>query len=741
MNSSDSESYDSDTRAPQVPRQAMGYNSYGRPSMTGTMGTPTSSQGFRQESSEEEEEEDDEEEDATNKEEKGSDEDDNDDELVATPIQPRGKTFRPPVGNGDSSSSSEDEGGYMQIDTNNTNINTPAINPSPGGPRGKELRLIARKDDNDDEPMKTRKKPKGATPKGATNSTTKKSPDKAPAKRSPSKAASSKKRKAPPSSDTDSDSDSDDSDDNACVATIVAGSDSEEVVTATIVKSSSSKGDGGSAEKKPRGKPGPKKGSKRTKPSTSSLGRDMPEVSSEQAAAANESRLALQAAVDCLPYKVSDSHIIRSFGRIKPEYNASPLDALYSSPHSIYPVGFSCDRFEFSPVHGRVIRMRCDILDGSSLREYRDEMAKKKSGSVKVKSENGEEPALVDDEKILITEKENVEDLGDGPVFRVTFGAGVDEDKMMEPSSPFDPYLASAHLGGDVDAIAVPLSSKNDKPFGYPEAGMRVSVRFDRCKMHGGTITSVKPMENKEKQRKKAICNISILYDDGVTEIAPFPDPDIIVAYQGCPPIETPDGHVTEMNGKSVHSVLAKSPIEAWGRTLLSLGLIDEVMYEAAIKSLDASRNQGFSEVREKMDAFNKKRRDDRAKEKIADGDVIKKDTDGASACDADNDCDQANAEQMEVVKEDYSTEEVDLRNKLAEMQKKLEATKKRSKAASFSLANVRISTISPFAANPFLCREESAAIEKTWFAAAVKKERALMGNTGNKRKIVTPST
>lgn len=739
MDSFDSESYDSDTRAPQVPQQAMGYNSYGRPSMTGTMSTPTSSQRFRQESSEDDEEEDDEGEDVTNEGGKGSDEDDNDKEPVATPIQPRGKTFRPPVGNGDSSSSSEDEGGYVQIDTNSC-----GINPNSGGPRGKELRLIARKDDNDDEPMKTRKKPKGATPKGGLNSATKKSPDKASAKRSPSKAAASKKRKAP-SSDTDSDSDSDDSDDDACVATIVAGSDSEEVVTATIVKSSSSKGDGGSAGKKPRGKPGPKKGSKRAKPSSSSLDRDMPEVSSEQAAAASESRLALQAAVDSLPYKVSDSHIIRSFGRIKPEYNASPLDALYSSPHSIYPVGFSCDRFEFSPVHGRVIRMRCDILDGSSLREYREEMAKKenKNGSVKVKSENGEEPALVDDENMLITEKENVEDLGDGPVFRVTFGAGVDEEKMLEPSSPFDPYLASAHLGGDVDAIAVPLSSKKDKPLGYPEAGMRVSVRFDKCKMYGGTITSIKPMENNEKQRKKAICSISILYDDGVTEIAPFPDPDIIVAYQGCPPIETPDGHVTEMNGKSVRSVLAKSPIEAWGRTLLSLGLIDEIMYEAAIKSLNSSRNHGFNEVREKMDAFKKKRRDDRAKEKVVDCDVTKKDTDCASACDADGDGDgdQANAEKMKVVKEDYSTEEVELRNKLVEMQKKLEATRKRSKAASFSLANVRIATISPFAANPFLCRKESAAIEKTWFAAAVKKERALMGNTGNKKKIVTPST
>ena len=194
----------------------------------------------------------------------------------------------------------------------------------------------------------------------------------------------------------------------------------------------------------------------------------MPKVSSEQAAAAREARLALQDAVDSLPHRVSDSHIIRSFGRIKPEYDASPLDAMHSSPHSIYPVGFLCNRFEFSPVHGRVIRMRCDILDSSRLRGYREEMAKK-NRSEKAKFENGDESAPVN-KKMSSAEKENVEDLGDGPIFRVTYGKGIDEERILEPSSPFNPYLASAHLGGDVNAIAVPLSSKKgNRPLVYPK--------------------------------------------------------------------------------------------------------------------------------------------------------------------------------------------------------------------------------------------------------------------------------
>jgi len=154
-------------------------------------------------------------------------------------------------------------------------------------------------------------------------------------------------------------------------------------------------------------------------------------------------------------------------------------------------------------------------------------MRKLKTG--KSKSDKSSEPSLVDERM----SSENGTDFGDGPVFRVTWGEGVEEDKILEKPCPFDPYLASAHLGGDVDAIAVPLSSKKgSKPVGLPEVGMRVSVRFDKCKLYWGTITHVKPLGSQAKN-KKAVCNIAIQYDDGVTEIAAFPDPDIILAYQG----------------------------------------------------------------------------------------------------------------------------------------------------------------------------------------------------------------
>ena len=55
---------------------------------------------------------------------------------------------------------------------------------------------------------------------------------------------------------------------------------------------------------------------------------------------------------------------------------------------------------------------------------------------------------------------------------------------------------------------------------------MRVSVKFDKCKMYAGTITKVK----KQAKNQEALCNITIKYDDGVTEVAPYPDPDIVVS-------------------------------------------------------------------------------------------------------------------------------------------------------------------------------------------------------------------
>lgn len=488
---SDSDSFGTGIAPPSSTHQpAVGYNSYGRPSM----GTMTMNNSFEQNTSYELKRSSD---DSSSSEDDDSDNDSDSDNDEAAPIVPRGKSFCPPVGDGDSLSSSEDDGNVLKpphsATSSNGAIATAQINPNPGAPRGKELRLPQNhhelsSDDGDDEPL------------------------------------ANKKRKAPASGNNSDDSESESS---VCIATIV-DTDAVPTAVATNINSKQVKANDGTAIKKKPGiqkgatfkkdgsvrkKPGPKKGSTKgvSKKTSASSSKHVVSVSAENAVAANAARTKLEQKVTHLPHRVSSSHTVRSFGRIMPEYKATELDdTQYANPHSIYPVGFSCDRFEFSPIHGRIIKMRCDVLDGKELRERREH--------------------LENDTKMSSSGDKDMDSLGNGPIFRVTWGEGVEEDKVTEPSCPFDPYVASAHLSGDVDAIAVPAKKgKAKSSSALPEVGMRVSVRFDKCKMYGGSITKVKPME-KQSRNKKALCNISIKYDDGVTETTAYPDPDIVVA-------------------------------------------------------------------------------------------------------------------------------------------------------------------------------------------------------------------
>jgi hypothetical protein len=134
----------------------------------------------------------------------------------------------------------------------------------------------------------------------------------------------------------------------------------------------------------------------------------------------------------------------------------------------------------------------------------------------------------------------------EGPIFRIMWGKGVDEDQALEQHA-FDPYSLSAPLGGDVDAVAMPLSSLDTKTSKStkqtPQIFMRVSVRFDQNQWYGGTIlrvTKIKmpvpkegttPVKKIPPRRKKF--KLRIVYDDGAKEEAYFPDPDILLRPPG----------------------------------------------------------------------------------------------------------------------------------------------------------------------------------------------------------------
>ena len=222
-------------------------------------------------------------------------------------------------------------------------------------------------------------------------------------------------------------------------------------------------------------------------------------ISQDRLKAASEARKMLVDTVPRLPVSVSETHVVRSFGRIYVE--SMNEEAKFSSASALYPVGFSCDRYEFSPVHGRVLKMRCTIFDGKKLKEEQ-----RKNGVTS--------------------------NLPDGPVFRIMWGQGVDDDNELV-DYPFDIYSTSAPISSDsnVDTVAVPFSGKEKSVDIHPEEGMRVRVRHEHNVWYTGTIIAVGDYVIAIKN--KMTYEITINYDDGGVEDTYFPDPDIAI-YPPC---------------------------------------------------------------------------------------------------------------------------------------------------------------------------------------------------------------
>jgi hypothetical protein len=199
--------------------------------------------------------------------------------------------------------------------------------------------------------------------------------------------------------------------------------------------------------------------------------------------AAAEARAMLHHTLSRLPSVVGEgSHVIRSMGKIRTD------DARYSNQHHIYPVGFSCDRYEFSPVHGRILKLRCTILDGATVRAKQKEMG------------------------LEVT-------VSEGPLFRIMWGPGIDD----ETDSP-------SEYSYDMDRYSEPITKASYLAFNKrnltPMEGMRVRVKYEGDQYYAGTIVSVEENED-------GTTEISVQYDDGSTEQAEYPDPDITLIPPG----------------------------------------------------------------------------------------------------------------------------------------------------------------------------------------------------------------
>ena len=220
-------------------------------------------------------------------------------------------------------------------------------------------------------------------------------------------------------------------------------------------------------------------------------------------------------------------------------------------------------------------------------------------------------------------------------------------------------------------------------PAKWLKPGMKLQVRLSDDLVVKATIQSL------EQQSRKA--QVHIVYDDdGVQETVVYPDdPDVLVDVPWA---------------RNDAKVVGTSPIQVWAEVLCRLGLVDEVMVDKALEQLELSRDEARQEVQDR----------------IGGGAVSKSPTPSVVPSSDD--------------REEPSEREKHLRSKADELLEELEALQKEDRQAAVDLANARIRVLGPLCCNPFV--ESSPA--QQWLATAVRKEKARMGSTGNRKKVVT---
>ena len=197
--------------------------------------------------------------------------------------------------------------------------------------------------------------------------------------------------------------------------------------------------------------------------------------------------------------------------------------------------------------------------------------------------------------------------------------------------------------------------------------------------------------------------------------------------------------NITRVRGKPVLSVFGTTPLEAWANALVKLGLIDEIMYEKALKSIASARVEGINEVKDKMEALRRQRQEARARQaqKQKGLDTPQSPTASQNGEEGEDAMDGEGLKRRGDNHEPATEEEKELRRKVKKLLHTYERRMKESQMTAISLADARINAMGTFLSNPFYGDEVQ---QKTWLTTVVKKEKSKMGSTGNKRKIVTPT-
>ena len=71
---------------------------------------------------------------------------------------------------------------------------------------------------------------------------------------------------------------------------------------------------------------------------------------------------------------------------------------------------------------------------------------------------------------------------------------------------------------------------------------------------------------------------------------------------------------IDELRGKPVTSVIGTTPLRAWGKALIKLGLIDEIMLQSALEAREIAQAEGRAEAEEKLENKKAQRQQTRSK-------------------------------------------------------------------------------------------------------------------------------
>jgi hypothetical protein len=205
---------------------------------------------------------------------------------------------------------------------------------------------------------------------------------------------------------------------------------------------------------------------------------------------------------------------------------------------------------------------------------------------------------------------------------------------------------------------------------------------------------------------------------------------------------------LTEVGGKPVTSVIGNSPIHAWGRVLVALGLLDEITLTAALEALEKHRERGMDNAKDSFEAKKKARQEWRARSKekggIGSPEPSVVESPGGDKKDAEENDDDGHVGEEKKNDQDYeeaepeSEQEKELREKVTALKFELEKAQQEDREAAIALSDARIGYLGPFMCNPFQRHDTNYAQETSWLTTVVRKEKHKMGSTGSKKKIIT---